>query len=324
MTAPRSLASVSLDLDDLWSYLKVQGNPSWRDRPSYLRAFLPRVLDLLDTLGLRITFFIVGADAARAQHRDLMQEITRRGHEVGNHSYEHESWLHTYALAELTEEITRAEDAIADATGQRPVAFRGPGYSWSVPLLELLARRGYRLDASTLPTYIGPLARWYYFRSAKLSAEERHTRRLLFGKFSDGFRPVHAHRMRLPSGATMLEIPVTTIPLVRTPFHPSYLLYLSRFSVPTMRAYLRTGLALCELRGVEPSILLHPLDLLGADDVDALAFFPGMDLSGARKRELFGEVMSTITARFRPVPMGEHATALAGRPLPERLVTEAR
>ncbi len=33
---------------------------------------------------------------------------------------------------------------------------------------------------------------------------------------------------------------------------------------------------MCRLRGVEPSVLLHPLDFLGANDIDSLAFFPGM------------------------------------------------
>ena len=81
MIDTRPIASLSLDLDNLWSYLKVHGDPSWASRPSYLEAFLPRALDVFDALGLRITFFIVGADAAMPSHRDLLWEIVRRGHE---------------------------------------------------------------------------------------------------------------------------------------------------------------------------------------------------------------------------------------------------
>jgi len=40
-------------------------------------------------------------------------------------------------------------------------------------VLDVLVRRGYRFDASTLPTYIGPLARAYYFMTAKLQREQR-------------------------------------------------------------------------------------------------------------------------------------------------------
>lgn len=320
MTAPRPLASVSLDLDNLWSYLKVHGDPSWAQRPTYLPAFLPRALDALDAAGLRITFFIVGVDAADPQHRDVLAMITARGHEVGNHSYEHDSWLHRYAPAALADDITRAEEAILAATGQRPRGFRGPGFSWTPALFALLASRGYLYDASTLPTFIGPLARWYYFRTARLSAEERRTRSHLFGRFRDGFRPLRPHFIRLDDATRLLEIPVTTMPIARAPFHLSYLLYLSRLSIGAMRAYLRTALALCAFRGVEPSFLLHPLDLLGPDDVRDLAFFPGMDVPGARKREIFQEVMGELRSRFTTVNMSQHATALLARALPERRV----
>ena len=37
-------ASVSLDMDNLWSYLKTHGDPTWESRPSYLEALVPRML----------------------------------------------------------------------------------------------------------------------------------------------------------------------------------------------------------------------------------------------------------------------------------------
>jgi len=30
---PRPIASVSLDLDDLWTYLRTRGDPAWETRP---------------------------------------------------------------------------------------------------------------------------------------------------------------------------------------------------------------------------------------------------------------------------------------------------
>ncbi len=192
MTDPRPLASVSLDVDNLWSYLKTHGDPGWQSRPSYLPVFFPPVLDALDELGLRITFFCVGLDADREENLAAFQSLTARGHEIGNHSYEHEPWLHRYSRDQLVLELTRTEDALQRATGQRPLGFRGPGYSWSPTLLELLAERGYRYDASTLPTYLGPLARRYYFMTAKLSPEQRRERAALFGTFRDGLPPGEA------------------------------------------------------------------------------------------------------------------------------------
>ena len=102
MTDPRPLASVSLDADNLWSYMKTHGDPGWETRPSYLGVFFPPVLDALDELRLRITFFCVGVDADREENLAAFQSLTVRGHEIGNHSYEHEPWLHRYSAGQGT------------------------------------------------------------------------------------------------------------------------------------------------------------------------------------------------------------------------------
>ncbi|MCB0570516.1 MAG: polysaccharide deacetylase family protein [Phaeodactylibacter sp.] len=303
----KPIASVSLDLDNQWSYMKIHGDAGWDSYPTYLDAFVPHVLKVLDDLGLRITFFIVGKDASIDENKPYLQEITRRGHEVGNHSYYHESWLHTYTREELYEEVSRAEEQIAAVTGQRPRGFRGPGFSWSSVLLEVLKEKGYQYDASTLPTYIGPIARMYYFRTAKLSKEERETRKELFGNFRDGLRPVKPYFWKLERGASLLEIPVTTIPVIKTPFHFSYLLYLSGISIALMDAYLNLAIWMCRLTGTQPSYLLHPLDLIGGDQVPQLKFFPGMDISSERKVEVFSRVMMKMKKHFTLACMSEHA-----------------
>lgn len=313
MTDRKPLASLSLDADDLWAYLRTHGEPSWEGRPSYLPRFLPLALDILDELGLKITFFVVGFDAARAENRAAMSAITARGHEVGNHSFAHECWLHLYTRAQLEDDVARAEEAILAATGQRPLGFRGPGFSWCSALFDVLERRGYRYDASTLPTFLGPLARLYFLWTAELSAEERARRAALFGSFRDGLRPVRPYHWQLGGRRSLLEIPVTTIPVVKVPFHLSYLLYLSRFSTRLMAAYLRTAILACQAMRVEPSFLLHPLDLLGGDQVPQLAFFPGMEMPGRRKVELFKQVLRTLGEHFQLVPMGAHASALLAR-----------
>jgi hypothetical protein len=208
---------------------------------------------------------------------------------------------------EISLEIDRAETAITAATGQRPSGYRGPAFSWSPVLLEVLAERGYRYDASTLPTYLGPMARAYFLATARLDAEERRRHRDLFGSFHDGRRPVKPYLWRLPTGRNLLEIPVTTIPGIKMPFHMSYLIYLSQASRGLMRAYLRTALQLCLRAGVSPSFLLHPLDFLGPEHAPELTFFPGMSLSGAHKRSIVREVIVMLAERFTLVPISTHA-----------------
>ena len=172
----------------------------------------------------------------------------------------------------------------------------------------MLADRGYLYDASTLPTYLGPLARAYFLATARLTPEERRERGQLFGSFADGLRPAGAYQWQLAGGRSLLEIPVTTIPVIKTPFHMSYLIYLSRFSRPLMRSYLRArALALCRRAGVEPSFLLHPLDVLGPEQAPQLAFFPGMDVPGSVEARAGPGGASDAGRAIHAVTMSAHA-----------------
>lgn len=306
---PRPLCSLSLDLDDMWTYLKTHGDAGWQEYPSYLETVVPRVLKLLAERDLRITWFIVGRDAADPRHWRVLRSIADAGHEIGNHSFHHEPWLHLYSDEQIEAELARAEDAIEGATGVRPDGFRGPGYSFSPALLSILARRGYRYDCSTFPSVLGPLARMYYFATARgLSKDEKRQRAQLFGKWSEGLRSLRPYVWQTASGP-LLEIPVTTTPLVKVPLHLSYLLYLAGFSRTAARTYFRSALALCRATGTEPSFLLHPLDFLGRDDTDRLSFFPAMRQESAKKVPFAAEVLDTLAARYTVVPMGEHASA---------------
>ena len=308
--ASAPLASISLDLDNLWSYMKIHGDAGWKSRPTYLPETVPFMLEFFERLGIKITFFIVGADAADVRNRKALRSLVEAGHEVGNHSFEHEPWLHLYTDAQLERDIRKAGDAIADATGTSPLGFRGPGFSWSPALLGILADQGYDYDASILPSCLGPIARAYYFWGAKMTPEEREQRKMLFGKFTDGLRPVRPYYWELSGGRRLLEIPVSTIPLLKTPFHFSYLAYLAGYSDRLMLAYLDLAIAMCRFTGTQPSFLLHPLDLIGADKAPEAGFFPGMDLPSDRKARLLAKVLHRLGRHFQLAPMGAHAAAI--------------
>lgn len=47
----------------------------------------PWVLDLLDSYGIKATFFMVGDNVRR--HPELLEEVRRRGHSYGNHTMHH-------------------------------------------------------------------------------------------------------------------------------------------------------------------------------------------------------------------------------------------
>lgn len=301
------MASISLDLDDQWSYMKVHGDEGWDKFPSYLDVVLPITLDVLDKLDIKITFFIVGQDAAIEKNHAVLKSIVDRGHEVANHSFHHESWLKTYSKEKIEEEIRIAEEAILKATGKRTNMFRGPGFSWSNDLLEVLQQRGYIFDASLLPTYISPLMRKYYFWKSNLSKEEKESRKELFGSFREGFYPLKPFIWKFRNNKTLMEIPVTTMPVFKIPFHQSYLLYISNMSTGLMKLYLRIAIMMCRVTRTQPSYLLHPLDLIGKDVVPELAFFPGMNVLSPRKLEIFETTMTMLKQHFELLPMGAFA-----------------
>jgi len=319
----RPLASVSLDLDNQWSYMKTHGDAGWEAFPSYLDIVVPRVLGFLAARKLTITFFIVGQDAALDRNREPLAALSAAGHEIGNHSFHHEPWLHRYSREQVDDEIARAEEHIERATDRRPIGFRGPGFSVSAALFNELVRRGNRYDDSTFTTFIRPLARAYYFMTSKLPADELDKRQALFGTFAQGFRPNRPYLWRMDAGE-LLEIPVTTMPLFRVPIHVSYLLYLGGASPGLAQAYFRFALTLCRLSGTQPSLLLHPLDFLGCDDTTALSFFPGMGLPSKRKVELVAMALAELERHYELVTMQRHAAAVAARPLPVTPIARAR
>ncbi len=295
--------------------MKTHGDAGWESFPSYLDVCVPRVLELLKQRELKITFFIVGQDAALDKNREALAQISAAGHEIGNHSFRHEPWLHLYSKEELVEEFEKTENALEESTGERPKGFRGPGYSLSPTVLDVLAERGYEYDCSTLPTYIAPLARaYYFFKSPEMSDEEKEKRKKLFGKFADGFQSLKPYSWRV-GDRSITEIPVTTMPLVKTPIHASYVIYLSTFSRLAARAYWKTALAMCRATGTEPSLLLHPLDFLSGEDAPELKFFPAMDLPLEKKLDFVSEILDEFENQFTVVTMREHAKAASERQL---------
>src|SRR6266404_2480759 len=107
----------------------------------------PRVLALLEAHGARATFFCIGERVAR--HPGLAREIVRCGHAIENHSQRH---LHRFSLLgprALAQEIGRAQQSIAAATGEAARFFRAPAGLRNPFLEPVLARANLRLVSWT-------------------------------------------------------------------------------------------------------------------------------------------------------------------------------
>lgn len=76
--------------------------------------WLPAMLDLFDERDVKVTFFPTGRWAELEP--ELVKELVRRGHELGNHGYRHD---HPKQLddASLRAHISRSRDLLAELTG---------------------------------------------------------------------------------------------------------------------------------------------------------------------------------------------------------------
>lgn len=88
----------------------------------------PQILDLLDLYSAKATFFQCGAHVARLPA--IAREVLRRGHEIGNHTYDHPN-LAFKSRRIMREQLARTQAVIAETSGVQPKWFRAPyGVRW--------------------------------------------------------------------------------------------------------------------------------------------------------------------------------------------------
>lgn len=95
----------------------------------------PRVLDVLDEVGVRATFFVLGEQARRRP--DLVDEIATRGHQLASHGDEHAHHL-LRSPAWVRRDLERARDTLT-ALGHPPRWYR-PAYGQATGATLVLAR----------------------------------------------------------------------------------------------------------------------------------------------------------------------------------------
>lgn len=106
-----------------------------KDSPRYSLTFddgpsesTPRLLDLLDSHGVKATFFLVGKNVQRLPA--IAKAIAARGHEVGNHGYQHPYYFLRSARG-VYRDIVSCQHILEDLLGFSPWLYRPPfGLRW--------------------------------------------------------------------------------------------------------------------------------------------------------------------------------------------------
>lgn len=119
LTAPGRPGELALTFDD-------GPNPAWT----------PPLLDMLDSLDVRATFFMLGSHAQAEP--ELVRRVAAAGHLVGNHSWSHPNLARSGA-ARIREELRQTQDTLEQITGA-PVAFFRPPFGARRPVVFRIAR----------------------------------------------------------------------------------------------------------------------------------------------------------------------------------------
>lgn len=83
-----------------------------------------RILDALEAVGGRATFFVVGNRVAGCA--SVLRRAERMGCQIGNHTWDHTD-LTTLNTAAITEQLKRCDDAVETVIGKRPTLLRPVG-----------------------------------------------------------------------------------------------------------------------------------------------------------------------------------------------------
>ncbi|WP_264844178.1 polysaccharide deacetylase family protein [Caldinitratiruptor microaerophilus] len=126
------------------------------------KVALGLILDLLDELDVKATFFVPGWVAERYPLE--IREIAARGHELGHHGYLHE-WPDPNDPAKEEAVLQRGLEILANLTGYRPVGYRSPAWEFTPSTLRFLRKFGF-LYSSNLMDDIRPY--WHAGEGAPL------------------------------------------------------------------------------------------------------------------------------------------------------------
>lgn len=102
--------------------------------------YIPDLLQVLADHGVKATFFLTGRWADL--HPDIAATIAEAGHELGNHGYSHTS-PNASSREEILAEISRTEQAIANATGVTTRLYAPPSGEEEDHVLAAAAEAGY-------------------------------------------------------------------------------------------------------------------------------------------------------------------------------------
>lgn len=141
---------LTFDVEDWFQVENFKEYIPFSSWPSLERRVYSNTLTLLRFLddapvSIKATFFILGWVAER--HPELVTEISKCGHEVASHGYEH-NLCYQQNPDELYNDLVRSKKLLEDIVGQEVLGYRAPSFSITDSALLLVQKAGYKYDSS--------------------------------------------------------------------------------------------------------------------------------------------------------------------------------
>lgn len=309
MREPQAMkVCISIDLDNYRDYQSLVDTEFDGEPPSFYGRAIPRFLDLFDRGGVKATFFAIGRDLASSEARRCLREIVSRGHEVGNHSYTHPYNFRQLTRSQKEVEISQADEAIADAIGERPVGFRTPSCDVSVETLDLLAERHYLYDSSIFPTPI----MWAFMLYGRIFVRRKNYQLGPMNAVLAPPRPYYPRsdklyraqtRPRNGTGPDIVEVPFSVTSPIRLPFYSTLIRLLGSRVFDCALRWPR--------REKELHMLFHMIELAdfeGTALAESIGKTPGIGIPLERRSRFVSHAVEALSRHGSCVPMREVAT----------------
>lgn len=146
--------AMTIDVEDYFqvsAFAPYIARRDWERLPCRAPANVERILGMLDSAGVKATFFTLGWIAER--HPQLVRDIVAAGHELASHGYGHERASDMSPTA-FSDDVRRAKALLEDLGGVAVTGYRAPSFSIGVDNLwafDVLAEAGYRYSSSVYP-----------------------------------------------------------------------------------------------------------------------------------------------------------------------------
>ncbi len=102
--------------------------------------YTPEILDVLDKYRIKASFFMIGSEMDK--HPDIVKEVLKRGHVVGNHTYHHYGNLKEAKEEVILSELKQWDQTLEKICGQKTNLFRPPRGFISGAILPVAEKNG--------------------------------------------------------------------------------------------------------------------------------------------------------------------------------------